>query len=158
MGDREGWCLAVGWWCGVVHRLHPLVPGNHLLLRRWWRVLAVHNLRHIIPYHDFPLKLLLHLRILSIHKNIIPSHHLLLLVVQYMLTQASRSSCENSGTKVSGRPSATRGVSPEGRRERTWQRRLKRTTSPGPAFGDDTVWGEHNAITTTSTLKTLLFY
>lgn len=61
------------------------------------------------------------------------------MLAQKMLTHASKSSCENSGTKVSGSPRAVGKVSAEGRRERTWHRRLKRTTSPGAAFWDGTV-------------------
>lgn len=132
--------------------LRAFVPLEHLLLLLLlWRgrVLTVHHLRPFPCHHDLPLELLLKLRLSSVH-NHITAHHLrlLLLVAQKMLTHASRSSWENSGTKVSGNPSAIWELSPEGLRESTWHRRLKRTTSLGPALGDDTVWEEHEVVTT----------
>lgn len=114
-------------------------------------MLAVQHLRRLPCHHDLALHLLRKLRLSSVHDHV-TAHHLrlllLLLVAQKMLTHASRSSWENSGTKVSGNPSAIWELSPEGLRESTWHRRLKRTTSLGPALGDDTVWEEHEGVTT----------
>lgn len=152
LGDGVG--LAVGGRGGVVHVLRALGPLEHLLLlllRRRRRVLPVHHLRRLPGHHDLALHLLRKLRLSSVHDHV-AAHHLRLLlllrVAQKMLTHASRSSWENSGTKVSGNPSAIWELSPEGLRESTWHRRLKRTTSLGPALGDDTVWEEHEGVTT----------
>lgn len=160
MSGHKILALAIGRWRRIKNRLRSFICTDYLLTGWWrWRVLAIQHLTFVLSEQDFILNLLMLLLLLLVCGQLttfVASKHqgfirhqccvmegtlllLLLSVTQMMLTHASRSSCENSGTKVSGIPSAIWQLSPEGRRDSTWHRRLKRTTSPGPTLGDDTV-------------------